>query len=197
MKPAVLVVPSPAPTSTEELLASREHFFMERMKAESDLSVKQIIPYIVIVKDDSVLAYKRSSGTTESRLHGMLSIGWGGHIEEIDSEPDVDTDLATYIRNCALREIQEELSWGAPVRCTQLGLVNDDETEVGRFHLGWLEAWEYSGATLVAAEDTAEETFWLPLAQAESLVDNLESWSQLALKQLAGIRSDASLASTY
>jgi predicted NUDIX family phosphoesterase len=58
--------------------------FADRPAAESDPSRKQIIPYAVVLRGDQVFAAERLTGGGESRLHGKLSIGIGGHVNPID-----------------------------------------------------------------------------------------------------------------
>jgi predicted NUDIX family phosphoesterase len=55
----------------------------DRATCETDPTLQQVIPYIVLVdrKTNRVLTYRRGQGGGENRLHGLYSIGFGGHIE--------------------------------------------------------------------------------------------------------------------
>ncbi|MGR0160237.1 hypothetical protein [Paenarthrobacter nitroguajacolicus] len=183
---SVLVLPPPVPETAHELLLRRDHFFMKRRTAERDSGVKQVIPYIVVCLNDKILGYRRSGSTTETRLLGWSSIGWGGHIEKADQEGLLDAmSLDGLIFNCALREISEELSLGYPVRRRQLGLIVDNSTDVGRHHLGWAELWSYSGDEFSADERTAEHVFRVAISDRFEHEADLEPWSQWVLQRLA------------
>lgn len=113
--------------------------FVKREECEDDSTLKQIIPYLLLTCLDKVFTYVRGVKAGESRLHGKLSFGIGGHIthhedwmpvirelNELDSNrkvmltPDVSEyirkfyqgdDAATHcIRHAMLRELDEEVS---------------------------------------------------------------------------------------
>ena len=105
--------------------------FRCRREIESDYAFKQIIPYVLsTTSDGELLIYKRHG--TEARLHGLWSAGIGGHVNREDS---VSTDFKATLIAGMSRECQEELG----VVCrdfTLLGVINEEETEVGHAHLG-------------------------------------------------------------
>ena len=106
-------------------------FFVERREAELCPAWKQAIPYIVVAHEDRILELERLPKQGETRLHGMRSIGIGGHINPIDLEGD-----RGLVRNAAIRELSEELEIDALPSLQPLGLVNDDGTAVGAVHVG-------------------------------------------------------------
>jgi len=55
-----------------------------RREAEQDRRYKQLIPYVILLSQDRVLHYQRGRGGEETRLHGLYSIGVGGHISDQD-----------------------------------------------------------------------------------------------------------------
>ena len=65
--------------------AREKGFFMERRYAEAHPNYKQPIPYVAIIKNDSVLCLTRLDKQGEARLHGKKSIGVGGHINPCDA----------------------------------------------------------------------------------------------------------------
>ena len=180
---SVLVLPLPLPSTTESLLTRSDYFFRHRIEAERDNTAKQLIPYIVICDGKRLLAYRRHSTANEVRLTGLLSIGWGGHIEPVDESPsDIDRNLETTISNCAMSEIREELSLGAPVYRRRLGLVYSDQTEVDSHHLGWVELWVYPDGLRKVTD--ADEAFWLDPSGSDLELNNFESWSQVAINRV-------------
>lgn len=103
----------------------------DRGAAESDPSWKQLIPYCVVLRGQEVFCARRLARGSEARLHGRLSIGFGGHVDSADGP------AAGAVARALARELEEELvlppSRG-PARF--LGILNDDDTDVGRVHLG-------------------------------------------------------------
>ncbi|MFT7462612.1 MAG: putative NUDIX family phosphoesterase, partial [Pseudohongiellaceae bacterium] len=106
-------------------------FFVERPWAEQDSSFKQIIPYVVMVHGDDVLLLQRKKAGGESRLHGKLSIGVGGHINPIDG----DEGLSVLEEGCR-RELTEELNIETPYTLEAKGAINDESGDVGSVHFG-------------------------------------------------------------
>lgn len=105
--------------------------------AELNKDYKQPIPYIVIKKGDKYFATERLSGAGEARLHGKISMGIGGHMNPIVGHENFDELL----KENTLRELNEELTVkdnGLPINIEMLGLINDDENEVGEVHIGLL-----------------------------------------------------------
>lgn len=110
---------------------------------ENDSSVKQIIPYCAIanISDPNnirVYAFERSANKAhahESRLHGKVSIGVGGHVNDDDGN-GVLTPLEV-LRLGRDRELGEEvfIEDGIKQRIL-LGFINDELDEVGRVHFG-------------------------------------------------------------
>src|SRR5260370_20661980 len=58
--------------------------YLNRSEAEQDRRYKQLIPYVLLICNDRVLRYRRGRGGEETRLHGLYSVGVGGHISEED-----------------------------------------------------------------------------------------------------------------
>lgn len=85
-------------------------------KGEEDTNFVQPIPYILIEDGDKILSYIRSSEGGEERLHNLVSIGIGGHIDAQDSIYDVNgmIDIRSTLAIAALREISEELGISLP-----------------------------------------------------------------------------------
>ena len=106
-------------------------FFVERREAERCPAWKQAIPYIVVAHDDRVLELERLPKQGESRLHGMRSIGIGGHVNPVDASGE-----GTLILEAARRELAEELEVEVSPSLQPLGFVNDDGTAVGAVHVG-------------------------------------------------------------
>jgi|SRR5215471_17038791 len=64
--------------------SSSELTYLNRTEAEHDKRYKQLIPYVLLVCNGKVLRYRRGKGGQETRLHGLFSVGVGGHISDQD-----------------------------------------------------------------------------------------------------------------
>lgn len=159
-------------------------YFLPRQVAEVTPCYRQIIPYVVIRRGSSVLAYRRSASGSETRLSGLWSIGWGGHVELCDvALLDGSLDLLGTLRACATREVWEELRLHEPASLRFAGLIADDSTDVGRVHLGWVEEWMYTDNVMVKPDESATEVQWVDVARAAALTP-IETWSARALTML-------------
>src|ERR1043166_7444496 len=106
--------------------------YLNRSDAEQDKRYKQLIPYVVIICNDKLLRYRRGRGGQETRLHGLYSVGIGGHISEEDH--GLFTNALGY-REGMRREIMEEIAV-PEVNESAVAVINDDSTEVGYVHFG-------------------------------------------------------------
>ena len=155
-------------------------YFADRAPVEDDPSLKQIIPYAVVVRDGSVFAFRRTNRGGEQRLFGKRSIGVGGHVNPVD-ERDV-------VQDALRRELEEELCLPPHWQARVVGLINDDETAVGSVHLGVIAVVEPGeGSVSVREEDTMTGAF---VGRADLLAlytrerDTFEGWSALLLDRL-------------
>ena len=106
--------------------------FIDRDDAENDPSYKQIIPYCVVIRGGLPLFYRRTKSGGESRLHGKVSCGFGGHINPVDGASDTEAQ----VRGAVHRELSEELCIAGTKWSPDLvGVVNDESTPVGAVHL--------------------------------------------------------------
>ncbi len=106
--------------------------YLNRSAAEVDKRYKQLIPYVLIVCGDKILRYRRGRGGQETRLHGLYSVGIGGHISEEDN--DLLSGPVGYQEGMR-RELREEVAIDE-ANAKTVALINDDSTEVGYVHFG-------------------------------------------------------------
>src|SRR4029450_3775523 len=64
--------------------SSGELTYLNRSDAEEDKNFKQLIPYVLVICNGRILRYRRGKGGQETRLHGLYSVGIGGHISDED-----------------------------------------------------------------------------------------------------------------
>lgn len=159
--------------------------FRDRPEAEEDPQWKQLIPYVCILHEDSILVLQRLKTQGEKRLHGKRSIGVGGHVNPEEPGP------APLLFRGLQRELSEEIGLTPEVgECHFLGWINDDETTVGQVHLGLAVAVQVHDRPKIAETDrmTGE---WIALAELDPGDERWESWSSILLEPLLARQSFA------
>jgi len=186
----VLVVPTASLgdiTATNGLITGREQevlaliqqagTFLARPVAEESPEYRQIIPYVAIVRGNEVFATRRLNKGGESRLHGRVSLGVGGHINEIDQAD------GQWLMNCLRREIEEEVDIADFGTLTLRGLINDSADAVGNVHLGFFFTLTTNGNVFVRETEKLEGGF-MPMAELSAHTGNMESWSEIVTGEL-------------
>jgi predicted NUDIX family phosphoesterase len=171
------------------LLARENNFFAPRSAAETDPTLKQIIPYTLLVHEGRVLHYVRGKKAGEQRLVAKGSIGIGGHINDHD-EGLFAMDRAAY-EAAVRREVGEELRVGASYSDHVVALLNDDSNEVGKVHLGVVHVFHLSSANVQKGEAMITELQFLDRAGLAAQRDRMESWSQICFDHLDQILAAA------
>jgi predicted NUDIX family phosphoesterase len=150
--------------------------FRRRAEMETDPSMKQIIPYMIVRHGSQLFLFQRTTAGGEPRLHGKFSIGVGGHINRLDvggaSDP-VDAGLR--------RELEEELCIGGAWRARLVGVLNDDTNAVGQVHFGLVHIVEVGSPEISIRESETLTGRLTDAAEVRGLYDGMETWSQLIL----------------
>jgi len=158
-------------------------FFVERRHAETDSSLKQVIPYCVMMRDGCVFLMKRKPKGGESRLFNLHSVGVGGHINPIDGEADP-------LQAGLERELDEEVEVTGEWTAEPLGVINDESQDVGSVHFGLVYAIRPEGDVSVRETDQLEGR-WVPTEELAGMIaedrDAFESWSALILDRIGDI----------
>lgn len=175
--PRELVVPEPGwrgvrPGGLELLEAAMAAAgdYVPRAIAEHDRSRKQVIPYLVLCDGDLTFLMRRSRAGGDPRLHDRWSIGIGGHLNPGD----------TGIAGGLAREWREELVAGFEPDFRFLGLLNDDDSDVGSVHLGAVFVADAAGRPVTVRETHKLEGRFAPPASVRAVRADMETWSQLA-----------------
>ena len=164
------------------ILSRGNNFFIARPQAESDPAYKQIIPYALIVFQNTVLHYVRGKKAGEQRLIAKGSIGIGGHMNETD-ESLFAMDEQAY-RAGVEREVNEEIKIDAPFEDQIVALLNDDTTEVGKVHLGIVHIFNLKEPKVQKREAMITGLTFLTKDELTRRRESLESWSQICLDSL-------------
>jgi predicted NUDIX family phosphoesterase len=162
--------------------------YRPRGQMEDDPSFKQLIPYVLFrwIADDGTVhlfEYLRGSGQGERRLHAKRSVGVGGHISSVDADRGLAHDA--YLEGMA-RELAEEVAISTGCATKIAGLLNDDETPVGRVHLGVVHMADVETPQIEPREADILDCRFSPVSDILTRLDQFESWSEIAVRALFG-----------
>lgn len=163
---------------TKEIINTFESYEIKRRgDMEEDPSFKQLIGYVLLkdINTNEVLVYKRLVGGGEARLHGKASVGIGGHMNEIEEKT-----IFEMLKINAARELNEEVGVSEEEALENLqfiGLINDDETEVGQVHIGVVYECKVDKNNVEVKEDDTLVIKWMSGVEAKK-EENYETWSE-------------------
>lgn len=148
--------------------------FEPRSAMETDPRFKQVIPYLVLRDGERWFLMRRTKAGTDTRLHERWSIGVGGHLNP------GDRDLAGGLR----REWREELEAAFVPEFRPVGLLNDDDTDVGAVHIGVVYEADATGRAVAVREVDKLAGAFADEGDVAAVRDRLESWSELVFDAL-------------
>lgn len=153
--------------------------YRPRPEMEQDSSFKQLIPYCIFRADGQIFNYRRGNDQGEARLHAKRSVGVGGHVSTLD----LNGEGSPYLEGMK-REIEEEVYLTAKWTEKCVGLINDDESEVGKVHLGIVHIFDLDSTKVTPREKSMIDAGFASPEQLVSELDEFETWSQICLKSL-------------
>lgn len=174
------------------LTASSNILYKNRSEAEHDKRYKQLIPYVLIICDGKILRYRRGKGGQETRLHGLFSVGVGGHISEEDH--GLFSNAQGY-QDGMRRELMEEVAVGE-VKDVAVAVINDDSTEVGYVHFGVVHVVQVSDTDIAGRCVGIVSPEFIPISEALKDTSVYESWSRFCLENVDALLSKASASGT-
>lgn len=154
--------------------------------AELNFDYKQPIPYIVIRRgENEFFVTERLQGGGESRLHGKLAMGAGGHMNPLsDTE---DEPFIKVLEENTKRELEEELEINRKIEIKPIGLINDDSDDTGKVHMGILGIIDLDVEATVAVkevEQLAGHWMTLDVLKSKEVYDRLENWGKIVVDML-------------
>ncbi len=164
----------PAVTSSSRLV------YLNRSEAEHDQRYKQLIPYVLLISKGRILRYRRVRGGQETRLHGLYSVGVGGHISEEDHRL---FSTGPGYHEGMRRELMEEVAVEEE-RESAVVVINDDSTEVSCVHFGVVHVMDLANATIAGRRGGIAGPEFIPIAEAVEDPSGYESWSRFCLEHL-------------
>jgi len=186
------------------LLESDQVSYRRRSAMEEDPSFKQLIPYMIFCHRPSdglvqLFQYTRGGGMGEARLHAKRSVGIGGHISALDANGESAKAVQGVVR-CGhagvyhegmQRELAEEVILETEYAEQCVGMINDDETPVGKVHLGVVHQFDVQSPNIRANESEVQNAGFLPVEEIIAELDQFETWSQIVVRALFDTRCDS------
>lgn len=174
--------------------------WLRRTEAEDNPNLVQIVPVLSMIRNGEILV-ANIRGKKQGRLIDKNGVWVGGHLRRSDLPPR--KHKATILRRCVLRELYEELGirldlvqipitpkivvwdYGAHKSNQHLGIIFEYQVGRGLKHeqLHLREIWESKNKSLF--------TQYMKLDDNLLKVPNMESWSQVYLKQVHNIMFEA------
>jgi len=154
--------------------------YQNRSEAEQDKRFKQLIPYVLIICKDRILRYRRGKGGEETRLHGLYSVGIGGHIS--DEDHGLFSASAGY-HDGMRREVREEVEVDE-LSEKNVAVINDDSTEVGQVHFGVVHIMQVANEKIAGRRSGIVSPEFIPIADAVKNASSYESWSRFCIEKL-------------
>jgi len=154
--------------------------YLNRNDAEQDKRYKQLIPYVLLICNDRLLRYRRGRGGEETRLHGLYSVGIGGHISEEDH--GLFSKGVGY-QEGMMREVREEVAI-EQVNEAAVAVINDDSTDVGYVHFGVVHIMQVANEAAAGRRSGIVSPEFIPIVDAVKNASSYESWSRLCLENL-------------
>src|SRR5712691_5876228 len=142
--------------------SSSNIIYLNRTEAEKDRRYKQLIPYVVILCQGKILRYRRGRGGQETRLHGLYSVGVGGHISEEDH--GLFSKSLGY-QDGMRRELMEEVAIEQAQEAA-VAVINDDSTEVGYVHFGVVHVMHVASEAVAGRRSGIVGPEFIPIAEA-------------------------------
>jgi predicted NUDIX family phosphoesterase len=171
--------------------------YIHRFDVEQDNSFTQILTYVLVSRNDALLAYRRGTyNRVDKFLQGAFCVGFGGHVVETDLNLFNVETMGIY--ECASRELMEELRLPqADVQRIErhegieiVGVINDDSSDVGRRHLAFIMRYEVSQDPSWNQPERGEKAItqlqWISAREPGRVwLWDFEYWSQLCLREFA------------
>jgi predicted NUDIX family phosphoesterase len=167
--------------------------YLNRSEAEHDKRFKQLIPYVLLICNGRILRYRRGKGGQETRLHGLYSVGIGGHISDQD-DGLFSAGNAGY-QDGMRRELMEEVAV-EEVNAAAVAVINDDSTEVGQVHFGVVHIMHVADESVAGRRSGIVSPEFIPISEVVKEADAYESWSRFCLENLDSLLAKAPAPST-
>ncbi|MDR7503178.1 MAG: NUDIX hydrolase [Armatimonadota bacterium] len=161
--------------------------YRRRGDVEEDPTLKQVIPYLIVRHRDRIFLFQRLRSGAEHRLHGLYSIGVGGHIARQDGgsageeAAAAEAAGADVLQAGLARELQEELVVRPPWRARLVGVLNEEDTPVSRVHFGLVYLVEVEDPAVRVRETDRLSGRLAAREEVRAAYPAMETWSRRIL----------------
>jgi predicted NUDIX family phosphoesterase len=155
--------------------------YRNRTEAEHDKRYKQLIPYVLLICNGKILRYRRGKGGQETRLHGLFSVGVGGHIS--DEDHGLFSAGSAGYHEGMRRELMEEVAV-EEVNAAAVAVINDDSTEVGQVHFGVVHLMYVPDESVAGRRSGIVSPEFIAISEAVKEAGACESWSRFCLENV-------------
>jgi predicted NUDIX family phosphoesterase len=140
-----------------------------------------------VICNGKILRYRRGKGGGETRLHGLFSVGVGGHISEEDH--GLFSQASGYQEGMR-RELMEEVDV-EEMNEKVVAVINDDSTEVGYVHFGVVHVMQVANENVAGSRSGIVAPEFVTFAEAMKDPAGYESWSRFCMENLEMLLSKA------
>lgn len=162
--------------------------YLNRTEAEHDKRYKQLIPYVLLICNGKILRYRRGKGGQETRLHGLFSVGVGGHIS--DEDHGLFSAGSAGYHEGMRRELMEEVAV-EEVNAAAVAVINDDSTEVGQVHFGVVHLMHVPDESVAGRRSGIVSPEFIAISEAVKEAGAYESWSRFCLENVDSLLAKA------
>ncbi len=155
------------------------HEFADRKAAEKDPSLKQVIPYMVLCCGPRLFLMRRFDNQDEERLRNLYSLGVGGHVNPAEDAQGQDILMAGLER-----ELSEEVQIAGDYELEPVGYINDESNPVGQVHFGLAYRVALEDENVEVREKDIMSGSFVSVDEAQSVFPQMETWSQIVLKNI-------------
>ena len=169
------------------ILEGKSVWFAARWTVEQRGDFRQVIPYVVIAHGRDVVTYRRARTGEEERLHDLLSIGAGGHVNLVDAHASTgyNINVQRAMVTAVNRELREELGFVRSPKNVQredwLGIILDDSDEVSQCHFGVILLIRLLRRVELSPAKELEDCRYTPIGELLNQTEEMENWSRLCV----------------
>jgi predicted NUDIX family phosphoesterase len=164
-------------------------YIARRAGLEANASFRQLISYALVRCRGRYATYRRTPKGNEARLHGQVSIGFGGHHDLIDLIYEKDTgivNLEETLRVSMEREISEELDLnGSKMLSFEIldSKIVSTMSPVDEVHIGIVAIIELDADLATAGEEQLDFVGFKTLDELDEM-ENKENWTTALIEYL-------------
>ena len=164
-----------------------ETYEMRRSDAEQNFDVVQLVSQFLVLHKKRIATHKRTRRLPESRLHGVWSMLFGGHLNSNDVGPLFGPFDPVNGAHGITRELSEEVRIRGRRPSLQLvGGIYDPRREVSTQHLGVLYVVRVDDDSEIEIGERGflQQLTFERVSELKARINNFENWSELVFRSM-------------